>query len=548
VSAASTSTTPVSGAAAPLSSPPEEALTTVPGSGPGPSMPPAAKSAVVLDIRNVTTHFFTYDGVVQALDGVSFKIRSGETVGLVGETGCGKSVTAFSVTRLIADPPGRVMSGIVLYRGANLLQGIEREAKFVPLKKTNRVKVKRRFRRIKAAAERMAAVRGRGIAMIFQEPTSAMNPIFSVSNQLSEALLLHRGKDVIDAMFAATRDAPSVRPAFEELAEAAEAGVAAEALRVAAAKVGRALNAPSMATQAYYIAREAGPAASDIVTELEHSARRLHLGGLAHSYLRQQRRLIELQDELNVSYMDEMRAGHFDHSKRRSIRLRQLAARWRGIYLRIWGIRRLAQHALNEELFWRSVGLLEGMAIANPVQVARSYPHELSGGMLQRAMIAMALAADPDVLIADEPTTALDVTIQAQILELMHDLKNRIGTAILLITHDLAVIAEVADRVCVMYAGQVVESAPVRDLYRRPLHPYAQGLLASIPRLDQPDKELTSIPGSVPNLIFPPSGCRFHPRCPHAMPICRESRPPLTMEGEDHTVACFLYKGPVAVE
>jgi oligopeptide/dipeptide ABC transporter ATP-binding protein len=160
----------------------------------------------------------------------------------------------------------------------------------------------------------------------------------------------------------------------------------------------------------------------------------------------------------------------------------------------------------------------------------------------------MALACRPALLIADEPTTALDVTIQAQILELMRDLKTRVGTAILLITHDLAVIAEVADRVCVMYAGLIVESAPVRELFQRPLHPYAQGLLASIPRLDQPDKELTSIPGSVPNLITPPTGCRFHPRCPYAMPVCKEQAPPTTLEGTDHEVACYLYKGPVVAE
>jgi peptide/nickel transport system ATP-binding protein len=158
----------------------------------------------------------------------------------------------------------------------------------------------------------------------------------------------------------------------------------------------------------------------------------------------------------------------------------------------------------------------------------------------------MALSSDPDLLIADEPTTALDVTIQAQILDLMRDLRQRVGSAILLITHDLAVIAEVADRVCVMYAGQIVEQGRVRDVFRQPMHPYTQGLLASIPRFDQPDKQLSSIPGSVPNLITPPSGCRFHPRCPYAMPICKGDRPPTTLEAPDHSVACYLYHGPVA--
>ena len=527
-----------------------EAEASRPAEEPVPESPPTPvpKAPVVLDIRDLTTHFFTYDGVVQALDGVSFKIRAGETVGLVGETGCGKSVTAFSVTRLIADPPGRIMSGTVLFQGADILRGLEHEAKFIPQKNTNRIKVKHRFRRVRAAAERMAAVRGRGIAMIFQEPTSAMNPIFSVSNQLSEALLLHRGKEIIDGMLAATPEGPGVRPALEELVEAAVTQKDPETLRQIAAKVGRAAGAPSVATQAYHIARVGAADTDEVLAALMRGLRRLHFDFLARSYLRQQRRFIELQDALNQSYMEEMRTGRFDRMERRRIRVQQIAARWRGLYLGIWGIRHRARHPLTEELFWRSVALLEGVAIASPVQVARNYPHELSGGMLQRAMIAMALAADPVILIADEPTTALDVTIQAQILGLMNDLKQRIGTAILLITHDLAVIAEVADRVCVMYAGQVVETAPVKDLFRAPLHPYTQGLLASIPRLDQPEKELTSIPGFVPNLIYPPSGCRFHPRCPYAMPMCRESRPPLTEEAEGHTVACFLYKGKLAVE
>jgi len=183
--------------------------------------------------------------------------------------------------------------------------------------------------------------------------------------------------------------------------------------------------------------------------------------------------------------------------------------------------------------------------IANPAQVARGFPHELSGGMIQRVMIAMALSGEPDVLLADEPTTALDVTIQAQILELLDELRRRVGTAILLITHDLAVVAEVADRVCVMYAGQIIEQATVRELFDRPLHPYTQGLLASVPRVDQPEKSLKGISGYVPDLITPPSGCRFHPRCPHAMPVCKGEKPPTTREGSDHTVACYLYHGPV---
>ncbi|HXQ48867.1 MAG TPA: ABC transporter ATP-binding protein [Thermoplasmata archaeon] len=240
-----------------------------------------------------------------------------------------------------------------------------------------------------------------------------------------------------------------------------------------------------------------------------------------------------------------MRTGTLDRNHRRFVRSKRLALKLSTAYLGLWGVRGYSRRPITDEMFWQTVQLLEGVSIANPVQVARGYPHELSGGMLQRVMIAMSLSAEPELLIADEPTTALDVTIQAQILELMKDLKKRIGTAILLITHDLGVIAEVADRVCVMYAGNVVEVGPVRDVFKRPLHPYTQGLISSIPRMDEPDKKLESIPGSVPNLIYPPSGCRFHPRCPHAMPVCREKRPPMTVEGGGHTVACYLYNGPV---
>jgi peptide/nickel transport system ATP-binding protein len=507
----------------------------------------AQKSPVVLDVRDLKTYFFTYDGVVKALDGVSFKIRKGETLGLVGETGCGKSVTAFSITRLITDPPGRVMSGKVLYRGANLLWNLEREATFKPIRNTGRVKIRRRFRAIKAATERMSSVRGSGIATIFQEPTSAMNPIFSIADQIGEALLIHRGTLIIDELLNAHPDDPSVDPAIEHLLDTARHGTNAE-VREAAAALGTAVGVRSFGTQAYYILREAGPTASECRPDLVRAMHRLRPSGLQRTYLRRESRYADLRKQMNQVYLTEMRTGTPHRMERASLNRKHTAAKFSTIYLDVWGIRGRSGRALKEELFWRTVSLLEGVAIANPVQVARGYPHELSGGMLQRVMIAMALSSEPDILLADEPTTALDVTIQAQILELMRDLKSRVGTAIVLITHDLAVIAEVADRVCVMYAGHIVETASVKELFHRPLHPYTQGLLASIPRLDQPEKDLVSIPGSVPNLITPPTGCRFHPRCPYAMPVCKTAHPPTTTEGSSHTVACYLYAGPVAVE
>jgi peptide/nickel transport system ATP-binding protein len=529
---------------------------------------------VVLKVRELKTYFFTYDGVVKALDGVTLSLRKGETLGLVGETGCGKSVTSFSITRLVPDPPGRIMSGSVLFRGADVLWDLDREASFKPIKGTPRVKVKRSFRRIKAATERMAAVRGRGISMIFQEPTQAMNPIFSISDQVSESLLLHRGTEIVQELLradddhvaqrvpergetvpppeeatedAATSAATSITEAIDRLVRAAQANDRRGCLE-AAAEIGRLSGVKTMETETYYTAREAGATLSGSGFEIRRRFHRLRLSGLQRRYLKRELKRLELTEQLKNVYLQEMRERSAHVGARRAIQRRLAALRLSGFYFGLWGIRSHVKKPITAEAFWRTVQLLEGVAIANPARVARGYPHELSGGMIQRVMIAMALSASPDILIADEPTTALDVTIQAQILEMMRLLKTRVGTAILLITHDLAVIAEVADRVCVMYAGQIVETAPVEELFRRPLHPYSQGLLASIPRLDEPAKKLASIPGAVPNLISPPTGCRFHPRCPYAMPICKEARPPTTTEGDRHTVACYLYKGPVAVQ
>ncbi len=612
-SAPRVSSTPDLSVSAPAPEPPRTAAAGSPAS-------PA--SPVVLDVRNLVTYFYTYDGVVRALEGVSFKLRRGETLGMVGETGCGKSVSMFSITRLIPDPPGRVVSGKVLFRGADLLWGLSEEARFVPIKNTNRVKVKRTFRKVKAALARVGSIRGAGIAMIFQEPSQAMNPIFPISDQVSEMILEHRGVEVVDGLLAATADGPNVRPAATALvtavrkgdlaaAEAAaqelgaltgdpsfgvralaraqgrgdakggpvEAQLAAEAaqlhadrfqearqqlirateahddagMRAAAKALGDAMHLSSFGTQAFYLARQARFAGTEeigprIEKDLDKARRRLKLSAGQRGFLVSERQLSVVSREMRAAYMSEMRKGQLERVRRSRLAAVRLRVRLRSLPYRMWGVRRRTSRPLREEAFWRVVAALEGVQIANPVQVARGYPHELSGGMLQRVMIAMALAGDPEILMADEPTTALDVTIQAQILELMKDMRQRIGTSILLVTHDLAVIAEVADRVAVMYAGQIVEMAPVRELFVRPLHPYTQGLLASIPRFDQPSKSLASIAGSVPNLIYPPSGCRFHPRCPYAMPVCKERRPPTTVEGEGHHVACFLYNGPPAVE
>jgi oligopeptide/dipeptide ABC transporter ATP-binding protein len=318
-------------------------------------------SEPLLRVEDLRTHFVTDDGVVRAVDGVSFELRAGETLALVGESGSGKSVTALSLLRLVPEPPGRIVGGQVRFQGRDLL-GLP--------------------------SGEMRRVRGRQISMIFQEPMTSLNPVFSCGEQVAETLVQH-----------------------ERLS-------------------------------------------------------------------------------------------------------------WR-------------------EAHARAVELLRMVGIPAPEQRAGEYPHQLSGGMRQRVMIAMALACRPALLIADEPTTALDVTIQAQILDLLRRLQAELGMAVLLITHDLGVVAEMADRVAVMYAGQVVEACDVRAAFHRTRHPYTAGLLCSLPRIGTRGMRLRVIPGQVPDAAHFPPGCRFHPRCPVAVERCFALEPPLAIVEADHAARCW---------
>ena len=327
---------------------------------------PPARAEPLLEVADLKTWFFTRDGVVRAVDGVSFHVIPGETLAVVGESGCGKSVTALSVLRLIPSPPGRIVSGAIRFAGRDLLALSEAE---------------------------MRDVRGNEISMIFQEPMTSLNPVMTIGHQIAETLTLHQG---------------------------------------------------------------------------------LHRrAALARS-------------------VDMLRLVHIPEAERR----------------------------------------------------AAEYPHQLSGGMRQRVMIAMALACNPKLLIADEPTTALDVTIQAQILDLMRELKQKIDAAIVLITHDLGVVAEMAQRVVVMYAGRKAEEAPVGPLFRRPLHPYTKGLLHSVPRLgatlaSERAPRLAEIPGTVPSLKEAIPGCPFETRCTFATDICRREMPSFDEKEPGHFAACF---------
>jgi oligopeptide/dipeptide ABC transporter ATP-binding protein len=320
---------------------------------------------IILQVKNLVTAFDTESGRIRAVDDVSFQIRKQQTLGIVGESGCGKSVTALSIMRLLPKPTGIIESGQILFNGSDLVQ---------------------------LPADRMHEIRGKRISMVFQEPMTSLNPVHRIGKQLGEVY-------------------------------------------------------------------------------------RLHFSEMSGNEIRQQ-----------------------------------------------------------------SLELLQKIGIPEPEQRMEEYPHQISGGMRQRVMIALALACKPDLLIADEPTTALDVTIQAQILDLMQNLQSETGMAVIVITHDLGVIAETCEDVVVMYAGKVAETASAIELFKNPKHPYTQGLLDSIPRLETtPKTKLNIIEGIVPSLYELPSGCRFRNRCPHAMEICADDPPPTISVGKDHFAACYLY-------
>ena len=318
----------------------------------------------VLQVKNLTTHFFTKEGVVRAIDGLDLHIDKNEAIALVGESGCGKTQTAFSILRIVPIP-GRILDGEVLLFGKDLL---------------------------KTPEEDMQNIRGKEISITFQDPMTFLNPVIKIKDQIAEAFLHHK-KD-----------------------------------------------------------------------------------------------------------------------------------------------------ANRKEVYKLVVELLRRMQISYPEKMADSYPHQLSGGMRQRALIAMAMCLDPAILIADEPTTALDVTIQAQIISLMKDLKENSNTSIMLITHDLGIVAELCDRVYVMYAGRIVESGTVFQIFDDPIHPYTKGLLDSVLSIDEFKEELVTIEGTVPQLIDPPPGCRFHPRCNYAMEICRKEVPSMKEHSQEHRLACWLHE------
>jgi peptide/nickel transport system ATP-binding protein len=397
----------------------------------------------LLEVQDLVLRFYTYAGVVKALEGVNLYLKKKETLGIVGETGCGKTMTGLSILSLVP-PPGKIEGGKVIFQNGD--------------------------KPIELLSQKDATlrdIRGKDISIIFQEPGAALNPVYTVGDQIAEVLLLHRRRELCERVLAQIEKEELEKK--ERKRKKIEKGIKDEDTRK---------------------------------RELEKSER--------------QKRGME--KKIYRAMLKNPNAISLKFFKRIPI---------------IGRYRRLKREARKEV-----VKILHELEIADPERVVDMYPHELSGGMQQRIVIGIALACNPTVLIADEPTTSLDMTVQAQIMDLIRRLKEKFGSSIMYITHDMGVVAELCDRVAVMYAGSVCETAEVEELFKNPMHPYTKALLESLPRPGQPFK---SISGTVPGLIDPPPGCRFHPRCPFAMTKCAEAMPKMNEVKKEHFVACYLY-------
>ncbi|MGC8644926.1 MAG: ABC transporter ATP-binding protein [Thermoplasmata archaeon] len=469
-----------------------------------------------LVVRNLKTQFFIYEGVVKAIDDVSFELRQGEVLGLVGETGCGKSVTAFSIMKLIPDPPGRIVSGDVFLGNLNIMKDVSKEAKIIEGK---RVRVKHFYRVMRRNEYFFNKIRGKYISMIFQEPMAALNPVYTVEDQIVETLLLHNKTSMLKVVRAASEHLDELKGMLEkgDISYNGDDDLGRELARIKGGNGGKESIRRHLEL---------------LVEEASHYIRHR---GRYESMLSRSEELDRLEEKLlsNISEEEQMEIIRILSKEARKVNLIKMSKQ----------LKRKVHDPLLLEGRREALFLLESVEIPNAYGVLKLYPHELSGGMLQRVMISIALANNPRILIADEPTTALDVTVQAQILRLLRNLQENLGTSIILITHDLGVIAETCNRVAVMYAGNIVETASAEELFKNPKHPYTIGLLQSIPRVDNPNKVLKSITGNVPNLLNPPAGCRFHPRCPFVFDRCRVEKPETIEVSPGHTVACHLFYG-----
>ncbi len=499
---------------------------------------------VLLRVENLKTYFHTYEGVVRALEGIDIEVMKGETLGLVGETGCGKSVTALTIMGLIPKPPGKVESGMVSLgepdrvssfrkeydaRFANDAQGRRREiaeieARIPRLDQKEHADERRELRDrldslyrsydlIRMEEAELNKIRGARMSMIFQEPMTALNPAYTIGNQIGETIELHQLEKLIDDVIAQLDREKA-------------------ALKKGTRATGRKPSAKERDGDS-----SMQPEAADILVCSECAARaRTDWHSCTTCGSRFRGRFSMLQPGPVRKLRLSIASSYYSRAKENPYNTWAYLVRFTSLTRRLERRPSLAKTMRAEDA-------LKEVKIAEPGRVARSYPFELSGGMKQRAMIAMMMSCQPELLIADEPTTALDVTVEAQILSLMKELQRKRNTSIMLITHDLGIIAETCHRVAIMYAGYIAELATTQDIFSRPLHPYTHALLRSIPKIGpehmhERKKALYVIPGTVPNLLKPPTGCRFHPRCERALDVCKSVVPPLEEKEPGHFAAC----------
>jgi oligopeptide/dipeptide ABC transporter ATP-binding protein len=443
----------------------------------------------LLEVKNLRVNFVTQSGIVKALNGVNFEISKGETLGLIGETGCGKSVTALSIMNLIPETEGIVVSGTILFDGVDLTEGQMTACKIVKTREKQKLKCSRS--KVTKNNKFMGQIRGNTLSMIFQEPMTTLNPVMSIRKQIEDALYEHH-IDYLASRIMARRKISKIQ--LETIAN-----------RIMQDNMTKYLNE--------YV--KDIPEIEPIKDQISYILERNDI-----SEMKKRRLIIGLseEDKKNSSKLIKMSSKHFTKAPM------------------------LIPTEIRNEARTVVIELLTKVGISFPEKVLNSYPHELSGGMRQRIIIAIAISSHPKLLIADEPTTALDVTIQAQILDIINSLKGDRDMSVLFITHDLGVIANYVDRVAVMYAGSIVEIASTKELFKSPKHPYTRGMLMSIPSYGIGKGKLRSIAGSVPDLVNPPSGCRFNPRCELVMNICKDKDPPVFPISKTHKVACWLYE------
>jgi peptide/nickel transport system ATP-binding protein len=448
----------------------------------------------IIEIEDLHINFYTKAGVVRAIDGVNLSIIKGETFGLVGESGCGKSVTANSIMGLVQTPPGKIEKGAILFETPKEIKARADHKRFGKANPNANMYRQDRIDILKLNKKDIRLIRGRAISMIFQEPMSALNPVFTAGDQISEIILLHEKKELAEAVLKKIEESQKPKKKYKR----------------ASKKVGekgelRCSNCKGIVLEDQDIC----PMCDSSFVRNPNGKKMMFSGFYKNIY----KKMAVNPDDRTLALMAKV----------------PLVRRYR--------------RPMIKEANEKALRMLRLVRIPDPKNVMKSFPHELSGGMQQRVMIAIALSCRPQLLIADEPTTALDVTIQAQILKLIQELQEEMGTSVLMITHNLGIVAEVCDRVGVMYAGCLVERADTQSVFKEPLHPYTQGLMNSIPKVDLELTRLETIEGNVPNLIKPPSGCRFHTRCPYVMDHCKVEKPPLIEIKPGHSVACHLYGG-----